>query len=93
MSRSPDHIVETHRIVRARRAAGQPVWAHRLNIADIWRNEALTFEQQRDAIVSRLRASAWHQDSETVQDLTDTLADTKNGDEFDGPLGRAVRRG
>jgi hypothetical protein len=85
MPRTVDHIVETYRVARARREAGQPIWAHHLDVSDGFHNEALTFEQRRDRIVARLRASAWHMDSETVQELTDELADSKNGDEFDGP--------
>lgn len=85
MIRTVDHIVETHRIARARRAAGQPIWAHHLDVSDVFHNDTLTFEQRRDRIVARLRASVWHRDSETVQELTDELADSENGDEFDGP--------
>lgn len=85
MPRTVDHIVETHRIARARRKAGQPIWAHRVDVSDIFHNEALTFKQRRDHIVTRLRASAWHRNSETVQELTDELADAQNGDELDGP--------
>lgn len=85
MPRTVDHIVETHRIARARRAAGQPIWAHRLDVSDVFHNEALTFEQRRGHIVAWRRASAWRRDSEVVQELTYELARTQNGDEFDGP--------
>jgi hypothetical protein len=88
MPRTVDHIVETHRIARARRDAGQPIWAVRLDVSDVFHNEELTFEQRRDLIVTQLRVSAWHRDSEMVQELTDELADTQNGDEFDGPWDR-----
>lgn len=54
-------------------------------MSDVFHNEALTFEQRRDYIVARLRSSAWHRDSEAVQEFTDELADSENGDEFDGP--------
>jgi hypothetical protein len=85
MPRTIDHIVETYRIAQARRKAGLPAWAHQIDVSDIFHNEALTFEQRRDRIVARLQASAWCRNSEAVQELTDELADSENGDEFDGP--------
>ncbi len=87
MPRTVDHIVETHRLAAERRAAGQPVWDRRINVADIWRNEALTFEQRRDAIVARLRTSAWlagRNASDPLVEAVDGLAAADDVDEFDG---------
>ncbi len=59
MSRSVDHIVETHRLAQKRRVAGLPVWDRRINLRHIWQDEALTFEQRRDRVVAVLRRSPW----------------------------------
>lgn len=85
MPRTVDHIVETHHIASARRAAGQPIWAHRIDISDVFHNEAMTFEQRRDAVATRIQHTAWFKGSETVRDIIDELSDSTNGDEFDGP--------
>lgn len=85
MPRTVDHIVETHRIARQRRTAGLPIWKYTLNVADVWSNEGMTFQQRRDAIVRRLRKSPWHRSSETVRDLTYELADSETPDEFNVP--------
>ncbi len=85
MPRDFDHIVETHQIARQRVAAGLPVWDRRLNLADVWKNPDLTFEQRRDAVVDRIRSSGWADRNDTVADLLDELGDAASADEFDGP--------
>ena len=63
-----------------RRAAGKPIWAHKVNLADVFRNDGLTFTEKRDAIVCRIRASAWFKSYDECDDLpqfVEELADTK----------------
>jgi hypothetical protein len=87
MPRDIDHIVATHTLARQRRDAGLPVWAHRINVADIWGNQDLTFDQSRDAIVDRLRKSPWiaNRDQSGFDELgevVENLAAAENFDEF-----------
>jgi hypothetical protein len=89
MPRTVDHIVDTHRIAAARRDAGLPVWDRRINLADIWRNEGLTFEQRRDAIVSRLNASPWIKNRDQsgfdqLGDIVYSLSTADDQEEFNG---------
>lgn len=60
------------------------VWLLTINLRDVWRNEGMTFEQRRDAIVTRIRNSGWiTEDHYTLGDLVDELADAVNTDAFD----------
>jgi len=73
---------------QARRKAGKPSWAHKVNLADVFHNDGLTFEQRRDTIVSRIRATRWFKDYDEYDDLpqfVEELAGTEDTDEFDGP--------
>ncbi len=84
MPRDIEHIVETHRAARERVAAGLPVWDRRINLADIWRNDALSFEAKRDAIVRRIRRSGWiTEDNWSLDNLVEELGDAADTDEFD----------
>lgn len=88
MPRTVDHIVETHQLAQQRRAAGRPVWDRRVSLADVFHNEDMTFEARRDAIVARIRASAWFKSYGSGDELhlfVEELADAADGDEFDGP--------
>lgn len=85
MSQSMDHLVETHRIAQKRRAAGLPIWDRQIDLRHIWQNEALSFEQRRDAIAAMLRRSPWVKDRTDLQELVDELADAETGDDFDVP--------
>lgn len=89
MPRTVDHIVEMHRLATERRRAGQPVWDRRINLADIWRNPDLTFEERRDRIVAQLRKSPWLTGRDTsgfdeLGDIVDNLAAAETVGEFDG---------
>lgn len=89
MPRTIEHIVETHQIARERVAAGLPVWDRRINVSDVWRDENLTFEQRRDAIVARLNASPWikNRDQSGFDQLGDIVYNLSTADdveEFDG---------
>ncbi len=85
MPRDVDHIVETHQLARQRVADGLPVWDRHLNLANVWKNPDLTFEERRDAIVGRIRRSGWPDRNNTVAELLDELGDAATADEFDGP--------
>ena len=82
MPRTVDHIVETHRIARERRANRQPIWKHTVNLADVFHNDELTFERSRDRIVGILRGHRWAKDNHLLVDLLEELADTTTVDEF-----------
>lgn len=88
MPDTADHRAEMHKLATERRKAGLPVWDRKINLADVFHNDAMTFEQKRDAIVRRIRASAWFKQYDEVDDLpqfVEELADTQSGKEFDGP--------
>jgi hypothetical protein len=89
MPRTAEHIVACHQHARARVAAGQPVWEHTINLAGVFHNEDLTFEERRDRIVDVIRASTWYKNRvegtnvfDVLYELVDELADTTTGDEF-----------
>lgn len=87
MPRDIEHIVATHQIARERRNAGQPVWAHTLDLRDVYHSDALGFVGRRDAIVRRIKASRWYQDRDAAGfdefgELVDDLARTEAQAEF-----------
>jgi hypothetical protein len=87
MPRTTESIVDSHREATARRAAGRPVWDRRVNVADVFHNEAMTFEQRRDAIARRLRASDWLAGRDMFDGLVlavEGLEQAEDADEFDG---------
>ena len=88
MPDTAEHRADMHRLATERRKAGKPIWAHKINLADVFHNEDMSFEAKRDAIVARIRASAWFKGYDECGDLSqfvEELADTEDGDEFDGP--------
>lgn len=65
-----------------------PQWTYTIRLADVFHNEAMTFQERRDAIAARLRNSQWLADAgegSTLWYLVDELADAGNTAEFDGP--------
>lgn len=89
MARTIDHLVHTHHIARQRVAEGKPVWAHHLDVSDVFHNERLTFEERRDAIVKRLKASPWYTRADKaefdgVYDTVHELAHAEDQTEFNG---------
>ncbi len=87
MPRTVDHIVATHQLAQARRDAGLPVWDRKLNVSDVFRNDAMTVPERRDAIVDRIRRSGWLDGRGCFDDLVelvnDHLAYAEDADEFD----------
>ena len=85
MPATPEHKADVHRLVRERVDAGQPVWEWKIDLAGIFHNDSLPFEQWRDQIVETLRASTWVKRAEEFSDLreaVDELADTEDLAEF-----------
>lgn len=88
MPNTPDHKAEMYRLAQERRKAGKPSWEHKINLADVFHNDSLTFEERRDAIVRRIRETAWFKgygEFDSLPQLVEELADTENASEFDGP--------
>lgn len=81
MTDKAEHRAAMHSLATERRAAGLPAWDKRINLADVFHNQDLTFEQRRDAIVKRIYGSGWNSDE--AYTLAADLADTQNAEEFD----------
>ena len=89
MPRTADHIVHTHKIARDRVAEGKPVWGRTISVAHLFHNDRLTFEERRDAIVKRLKASPWYTRADKaefdgVYDTVHELAHAEDQTEFNG---------
>lgn len=87
MPRTVEHLVEVHRLAWARVAAGLPSWERRLDVAGVFHDGALTFEQRRDAVVARIRASGWLDGRDMFDGLVlavEGLEGADDVDEFDG---------
>lgn len=86
MSRTVESILDAHQAATARRAAGQPVWEYRINLGHVFRDEALTFEERRDAIVGVLTRSRWMREAgedDILTALVEELGDAPDAEEFD----------
>jgi hypothetical protein len=88
MPDTADHRVDMFRLARQRTAAGLPVWDRKIQLADVFHDEGLTFEQRRDAIVARLRQSPWIADRDRdgfdrLGEIVENLADAPDTREFD----------
>lgn len=63
-----------------------PHWEYRIRLGDVWKNDELTFEQQRNAIVKRFKGSRWYRttgDGSDLHDLVEELADAEDVDDYD----------
>lgn len=62
-----------------------PKWDYAILLGDIWKNPALSFEQQRDEIVARLQANDWYRtdDGGPTSRLIDDLAEVVDAEQFD----------
>lgn len=64
-----------------------PHWEFNLDVSDVFHNEALSFEQIRDDVVARIRASRWYAryggEGTDLGDVVDELAETDSVDHFD----------
>jgi hypothetical protein len=85
MPNTAEHKADMFQLAMERRAAGKPVWAHKIRLADVWRNENMTFEERRDVIVRRIRATTWFKSYDEFDDLpqfVEELADAEDTDAF-----------
>lgn len=81
-----EHKVAIHRLAAARRAAGKPIWAHRIRLGNLFHNDELSFEEKRDTLVRLVKASAWYTGEEVFSDLhslIEEMEDTEDVDAFD----------
>ena len=86
MPNTADHRADMWALGQQRLAAGKPMWERKLSVADVFHNDAMTFPQIRDAVVKRLRASAWFKSKDEFDDLpmyVEELSDAKTPGEFD----------
>ncbi len=86
MPDTADHRVEMHRLASQRRTEGKPIWDRKIDLKDVFHNDAMTFEEKRDAIVGRIRASGWLDGRGEFDELVmfvEELADTDNLEWFD----------
>lgn len=89
MPRTPEHIALTHQLAADLRSQGRPIWAEKVLLGDIWRNEDLTFEERRDAIVARLKTSRWFKNADEDESwgvheiIAYHLAEAEDADRFD----------
>lgn len=61
-------------------------WKYTLKLKDVFHNDQLTFIESRDAIVKRLRNSAWFKgkpDTDDLPQLVTELSETTDEQEFD----------
>lgn len=88
MPRTIDTIMAAHHAATARRNAGKPIWAITVRFTGLFHNPELTFEQFRDAVVARIKASRWDKITEDAHELErliidlGTAADVKEFDEY-----------
>jgi hypothetical protein len=88
MPDTAEHRADMHRLATERRKAGLPVWDRKISLADVFHNDEMGFEQKRDTIVARIRATRWLRDYGEDGDLpqfVEELAGARTPDEFDGP--------
>ena len=59
-------------------------WVERIDLADVFHDEDLTFEQKRDAIVARIKASEWYRWSGfELHLMISSLSSTTTPEDFD----------
>lgn len=64
----------------------ETTWRHTIRLADVFHDDTRTFEQRRDVIVARLRASEWFASPGQGSDLpeiVDELADAESTSDFE----------
>lgn len=86
MPDTAEHRADMFRLASERRRQGKPIWDRAIRLADVFHNDALTFEQRRDAIVKRIRNSGWLDGKDEFDDLVmavEELAETDDVKWFD----------
>lgn len=87
MPDTADHRADMHVLAQERRRYGLPVWDRRINLADVFHNDEMTFEQIRDAVVAVIRNSGWldgRDEWDSLVEAVDNLAEAEDDDEFNG---------
>lgn len=62
------------------------IWKHRVQLADIFYNHDLSFEEKRDKITYRLKTSGWFKGKDESSDLhmlVEELGSSDDVDDFD----------
>jgi hypothetical protein len=86
MPDTAEHRADMYMLAAERRKAGKPSWAGRVNLADVLRNDDLSFTEKRDAVVRRIRATTWFKAKDEYDDLpqyVEELSETSDIHEFD----------
>ncbi|MEV0267756.1 hypothetical protein AB0H43_03190 [Hamadaea sp. NPDC050747] len=64
-----------------------PHWEYRVNVADVWRNPEMTFEQRRDSIVATLRRNRWFKiegdEGSELHEVVEGLSHADDATDFD----------
>jgi hypothetical protein len=61
------------------------IWNHKLQLGDVFHNEALTIEQKRNEIVHRIKVSNFYDEENDGElwEIVDELSGVQDVDEFD----------
>lgn len=62
-------------------------WNITVKLKDVWRNDSLSFEEKRDKVVERIKASGWRDLTpypDTFDEVVANLAESLDIGEFDG---------
>jgi hypothetical protein len=84
MPATPDHKAEMFTLAQERRRAGKPSWEHRINLADIFHNDDLSFAEKRDAVVRRLRATTWFKAKDEYDSLSQYVEELSETEDIVG---------
>ena len=86
MPDTAEHRADMYQLAKERRKAGEPSWAHKINLRGVFHNDELTFEQKRDTTVRRIRATTWFKDYgeyDELPQLVEELSETESVHDFD----------
>ena len=85
MSRSIEHIVETHKIAAERRSSGRPVWDETIHVA-FFHDDTKSFKQKRNMFAAAVKRSRWFKGEDELSDLhqiVDEISDSDDVEHFD----------
>lgn len=60
-----------------------PKWHYTFHIGELFHNDALTFEERRDAIMRRMRQQPWFAQFDSDECITEDLETATDPDEWD----------
>lgn len=92
MPRTIESIMAAHTAATERRRTGRPVWDEHVRIKGYLNNDSLPFEEMRDAIVAKIKASRWFRNenvSESLRFAVEALEESQGEDDFNQALGEA----